>query len=345
MSNISFDPNGIGLDNGHFIGLPYTEDEAKIVMVSVPWDVTVSYGDGTSSGPDNILQASLQLDLFDPEVENAWKLGVYLRPTDKKQKALNDKLRSEAKKYIAFLEQGGQITENKAMAERLANINRHHEQLNQEVYLAAKALIEKGKIPAVVGGEHSVPLGLIHALSEKHSEFGVLLIDAHMDLRESFEGFTYSHASIFNNAVKLGYVKNLVQVGIRDFCEQEVEFAKEHNVQVFYDYQIQQNKFKNRNWHEQCEQIIDKLPQKVYISFDIDGLDPQLCPNTGTPVAGGLNFNEALYLVKRVVERGRQIIGFDLCEVGGLGNEWDGNVGARVLYKLCNWAGKSNGMI
>lgn len=342
---MSFDPNGIGLDNGHFIGLPFTEDEAKIVMVSVPWDVTVSYADGTSTGPENILQASLQLDLFDPEVENAWKLGIFLRPSDEKQKALNAKLRSEAKKYIAFLEQGGQISDNKAMAERLANINRHHEQLNNEVYLATKALIEKGKIPAVVGGEHSVPLGLLQALSEKNSEFGVLHIDAHMDLRDSFEGFTYSHASIFNNAIKLGYVTNIVQVGIRDFCEQEVEFAKEHEVQVFYDYQIQQNKYKNLNWHEQCEQILEKLPQKVYISFDIDGLDPQLCPNTGTPVAGGLDFNESLYLVKRLVESGRQIIGFDLCEVGGLGNEWDGNVGARVLYKLCNWTGKSNGMI
>ncbi|MGE4289219.1 MAG: agmatinase family protein [Salinivirgaceae bacterium] len=345
MSNMSFDPNGIGLDNGHFIGLPFTEDEAKIVMVSVPWDVTVSYADGTSTGPDNILQASLQLDLFDPEIENAWQLGIFLRPSDKKQKALNDKLRTEAKKYITFLEQGGQIVENKKMAERLAKINEHHEQLNHEVYLAAKALLEKGKIPAVVGGEHSVPLGLLQAFSEKYAEYGVLHIDAHMDLRESFEGFTYSHASIFNNAVKLGYVKNLVQVGIRDFCEQEVEFAKEYKVQVFYDYQIQQNKYKNLNWHEQCEQIIEKLPQKVYISFDIDGLDPQLCPNTGTPVAGGLDYNESLYLIKRVVESGRQIIGFDLCEVGGLGNEWDGNVGARVLYKLCNWTGKSNGLI
>ncbi len=342
---MSFDPNGIGLDNGHFIGLPYTEEEAKIVMVSVPWDVTVSYADGTSSGPDNILQASLQLDLFDPEVENAWKLGIFFRPADERQKTLNATLRTEAKKYIAFLEQGGQISDNRAMAERLANINQHHKELNHEVYLATKVLLEKGKIPAVVGGEHSVPLGLLQAISEKHTEFGVLQIDAHMDLRDSFEGFTYSHASIFNNAVKLGYVKNLVQVGIRDFCEQEVAFAKEHKVQVFYDYQIQQNKYRNRNWHEQCEQILETLPQKVYISFDIDGLDPQLCPNTGTPVAGGLDFNEVLYLIKRLVESGRQIIGFDLCEVGGLGNEWDGNVGARVLYKLCNWTGKSNGMI
>lgn len=345
MNLADFDPNGIGLDNGHFIGLPFNEDEAKIVMLSVPWDVTVSYADGTSTGPENILQASLQLDLFDPEVPDAWKIGIYLRASATQWKNKNNALRKLAKKYIAFLEKGGKIAENKNMQTILNEINGEHQLLNEIVYQESIALIQKNKIPAVVGGEHSVPLGLLKALSEKYSEFGVLHIDAHMDLRESYEGFTFSHASIFNNAIKSGYVKQLVQVGIRDFCEQEVEFAKNNQISVFYDYQLQQKKFQGKSWHDQCKDIISKLPQYVYVSFDIDGLDPQLCPNTGTPVVGGLSFSESFYLIKQLVDSERKIIGFDLCEVGGLENEWDGNVGARVLYKLCNFTGKSQNFI
>jgi len=341
----NFNTSGIGINNGRFIGLPFTEDQAKIVMISVPWDVTVSYADGTSTGPENILQASVQLDLYDPEIKNAWQLGIFLRPSNTDWKNLNDQLRPLAKKYIAFLEDGGDISSNPEMANILKTINQKHEQLNEEVYQVAKQLLNRGQVAAVVGGEHSVPLGLLKALQEEHGPFGVLHIDAHMDLRQHYEGFTYSHASAFYNAIHLKYVDQMVQVGIRDFCDQEVAFAKQNHINVFYDFQLKNNQYQGKTWHQQCLEIIEPLPQKVYIRFDIDGLNPQLCPNTGTPVAGGLEFNESLYLIKLLVESGRQIIGFDLCEVGGLGNEWDGNVGARILYKLCNWTGQSNGMI
>ncbi len=341
----TFDTNAIGLNNGHFIGLPFTEEEAKIVIISVPWDVTVSYSDGTSSGPENILQASMQLDLFDPEIENAWKLGIYLRPPKPEWKLLNEQLRPLSKKYIAFLEEGGTIHQNAEIAQLLKTINKKHEQLNWEVYQASKDILDQGKIAAVVGGEHSVPLGLLRAIKDTFNTFGVLQIDAHMDLRHHYEEFSFSHASIFNNAIRLNYVDQLVQVGIRDFCDQEVEFAQQNQVKVFNDHELKANHYQGKTWHQQCIEIIETLPQNVYISFDIDGLNPQLCPNTGTPVPGGLEFNEALYLIRLLVESGRKIIGFDLCEVGGLGNEWDGNVGARILYKLCNWTGRSNGFI
>ncbi|MBI9068960.1 MAG: agmatinase family protein [Salinivirgaceae bacterium] len=345
MSSIDFDPNGIGLDNGNFMGLPFTPENAKIEIISVPWDVTVSYADGTSSAPENILNASMQLDLFQPEIKDAWKLGVYLNPSKPEWIALNIKLRNKAIKYIDFLANGNNIEDSAEFKEILNDINSYCEQLNEDVYKAAKKIISEGKIPAVLGGEHSVPLGLLKALSETELDFGVLHIDAHMDLRNAYEGFQYSHASIFNNAIKNGYVKNIVQVGIRDFCEQEVEFAKANNVHVFHDYELKANDFEGITWHKQCEQIISKLPQTVYISFDIDGLDPQLCPNTGTPVPGGLTYDQAQYLIKLLVKSNRKIIGFDLCEVGGKDHEWDGNVGARLLYFLCNWTGRSNGLI
>jgi agmatinase len=168
-----------------------------------------------------------------------------------------------------------------------------------------------------------------------------------MDLREAYEGFTYSHASIFWNVLQRKGITQLTQVGIRDYCEAEALFAKElaGRVAVFFDQQLQEQAFQGISWQEQCTRIIATLPEKVYISFDIDALDPKLCPNTGTPVPGGLSLPQALYLIKQLVSGGRTIIGFDLNEVGGLGCTWDGNVGARVLYKLCNWLGRSNGRI
>jgi agmatinase len=344
MDTKQFNPNNIGLNNGHFIGLPFNEKEAKIVAIGVPWDVTVSSAEGTANGPENILQASLQLDLFQAEIPDAWRLGIYMRPPEASWKKLNHKLRSKAKQYIAFLEEGGLVEQSIKMQQLLEEINSGCSQLVDYVYHESKGILEKGKLPVVVGGEHSAPLGLMRALHEKHGAFGALHIDAHMDLRNAYEGFTYSHASVFYNAVNQGFVEILSQIGIRDYCEEEELFAKEHQVNVFYDDKLKSAAFEGVFWRKQCDQIIKTLPEKVYISFDIDGLNPHLCPNTGTPVPGGLEYAEAIYLVKELVKSGRKIIGFDLCEVAGK-YDWDGNVGARVLYNLCNWAGRSQGWI
>lgn len=187
----------------------------------------------------------------------------------------------------------------------------------------------------------------MHALAEKHAEYGILQIDAHADLRNAYEGFTYSHASIMFNALKLPQVKKLVQVGIRDLCQGEAELVDQSNgrITTFYDYKIKNKLYEGNSWQKQCKKIIAQLPQKVYISFDIDGLDPKLCPATGTPVPGGFEFEEAVYLIKTLVQSGREIIGFDLCEVAPGDSEWNGNVGARLLYKLCNWMAVSQGRL
>jgi agmatinase len=184
----------------------------------------------------------------------------------------------------------------------------------------------------------------MHALADQHEEFGILQIDAHADLREAYEGFTYSHASIMYNALKLKQVKRLVQVGIRDIAESEVELVRSSNGRIitFYDTMLKDALYKGASWKKQCKKIIAQLPQKVYISFDIDGLDPKLCPGTGTPVPGGLEFEEALYLIRALVNGGHKIIGFDLCEVAPGNSQWNGNVGARLLYKLCNLMYVSN---
>ena len=340
-----FNPSGVGLKNGNFIGLPFTEKTARLVLLPVPWDVTVSYGEGTALVIEAIRAASTQLDLFDTDVEDAWKLGMYMEPENKAMLTKRDELRQLALPYINFLEEGGNVTEELSMRKALEEINLGCSEMNKWVFKQSKKLLVAGKMVGIVGGDHSVPLGFISALAEKHKEFGILQIDAHLDLRDSYEGFTFSHASIFNNVLKEEAVSKLVQVGIRDYCEEEMDMLenKEDRISVFFDQQLKENRFNGNTWNVQCGKIVEELPELVYVSLDIDGLDPKLCPNTGTPVPGGLDFPEAVFLLKKVVESGRKIIGFDVCETGN--NEWDANVAARIIYKLCNLTGRSNGLI
>lgn len=343
----SFDPSGVGLKNGHFIGLPFGEEDAQIVLLPVGWDVTVSYMAGTSTGPLNILDASSQLDLYDPDLPDAWKVGIYMRHHDLFITNRNEELRPLAERYIDYLEDGGKPENSLEMAARLEEINNACKLMKVWVYEQTKSLLKAGKCVGVVGGDHSSPLGFLEALGDFYPEgYGVLQIDAHQDLRKAYEGFEYSHASIFYNAMQLSQLKKLVQVGIRDTCEEELGFAEKHSdrIAVFTNSEINSRKFSGESFNSICQSIVEALPKKVYISFDIDGLLPYLCPNTGTPVPGGFEFDEAIHLIRSVVDSGREIIGFDLCEVAGVGNEWDGNVGARILYKLCNFMAKSRNL-
>lgn len=337
MSLENFNPNDVGVDNGNYFGLPYTPEEANILMVSIPWDVTTSYKPGTANGPEAILAASTQLDMFDFDVNDAWKIGHGTVPMDESIKERSVKYRAIAAQVIEHLENGGELSDIE-IQENLREVNTACEQLKQEVKSTCASWLEKGKKIALVGGEHSVPLGYLEALAERHTQFGILQIDAHADLRDAYEGFTYSHASIMYNALKIKQVTKLVQVGIRDICQDEVDLARrDSRISLFDDYSLKYNSFEGLTWAEQCQRIIQTLPEKVYISFDIDGLTPEHSPNTGTPVAGGLTFHQAIYLFKKLVESGREIIGCDVNEVApDAHSEWDANVGARVLFKLTN---------
>jgi agmatinase len=334
-----FDPSGVGDIKGGIFGLPFTTDEAEVVLIPVPWEVTVSYSAGTARGPEAIKEASYQLDLFEPTIENAWQLGIAMEEVSEEWLETSTASRQKTQTYIHWLEGGGHHISEATAAELIQSVDAQGQELLQWLKNKAAAYLKQGKSVGVIGGDHSTPLGLIHALAEEHEEFGILQIDAHADLRKAYEGFKYSHASIMYNALKLKQVKKLVQVGIRDIAESEAELVQQSNGRIitFYDAMLKENMYEGDTWKKQCRKIIAQLPPKVYISFDIDGLDPKLCPGTGTPVAGGLQFEEAIYLVKALVRSGCKIIGFDLCEVAPGNDQWNGNVGARLLYKLCNW--------
>ena len=340
----SFNPNDLGDASNQIFGLPFTEDEADVVIIPAPWDVTVSYGAGTSNGPEAILAASYQVDLFDADLEDAWKHGIAMQELSLEWRERALTLREKAERYIAFLEAGGSVSEDSAMQLVLQEINSTTAEFREWISSSASKLLKAGKLVGLVGGDHSTPLGFFDALSKVHQSFGILQIDAHCDLREAYEGFLHSHASIMWNALQLPAVSKLVQVGIRDYSEGEVSVIKSSagRVTTFFDRDLKRRSYDGEKWKDLCAEIVKALPEKVYISFDIDGLDPKLCPNTGTPVPGGLEFEQAVYLVRAVVDSGRTIIGFDLNEVSPGESEWDANVGARLLYKLCNLMLRSN---
>ena len=346
MTDLSkFDQNAVGNPNNNIFGLPFTEEDAKMVLLPVPWEVTVSSTAGTARSAEHIFDASMQVDLFDPYVPNGWRNGFFMRDVDKKILMKSDYLRKEAELYIDYISKGGRVEENKFMCKSLKEVNEGGVMLNTWVYEQTRALLEKDKIVGIVGGDHSTPLGFYKALAEKYGPYGILQIDAHCDLRKSYEGFVYSHASIMYNALnEIPQIERVVQVGIRDYSEEEWNYIcnSNHRVITYFDEQIKEMQYEGRHWKNIVDDIVSHLPQLVHISFDIDGLDPKLCRHTGTPVQGGQQSEEIIYLFKKVIESGRRLIGFDLVEVGVAENGSDSNVGSRLLWKLCNLMMKSN---
>ncbi|MBK7883174.1 MAG: agmatinase family protein [Chitinophagaceae bacterium] len=346
MKDLSdFDPNSVGNPNNNIFGLPFTEEEARLIILPIPWEVTVSYNAGTARAPEHIFNASLQVDLFDPDMREAWKQGFFMRPTDKKVLIKSDYLRKEAELYINYIAQGDIVEDNKFMCKTLKEINAGSLFLNNWVYEQTKALLEQGKLVGLLGGDHSTPLGFFKAIAEKHGDFGILQIDAHCDLRVAYEGFIYSHASIMYNALKeIPELKKLVQVGIRDYSESEFDYIlnNKERLVTYFDKDIKERQYEGQTWRQITDEIVNHLPEKVFISFDIDGLDPKLCPHTGTPVQGGFETEQVFYLFKRVLQSGRKLVAFDLNEIGVSHDERDENVGARCLFKLCNLLMASN---
>lgn len=341
----NFDPNSVGNPNNNIFGLPFSEEEARLIILPVPWEVTVSFGSGTARAADHICKASLQVDLFDPEVPDAWKQGFYMRNPDKKILFKSDYLRKEAELFIDYVSKGEIVENNQFMMKTLKDVNEGSAFLNKWVYEQTKALLDKGKLVGMLGGDHSTPLGFFKAIAEKHGEYGILQIDSHCDLREAYEGFNYSHASIMFNALReVPSIKKIVQVGIRDYSGGELDLINQSNgrVTAWFERDIVHRMYGGETWNKITDEIIDQLPEKVFISFDIDGLDPKLCPNTGTPVPGGFEVEQVHYLFSKLHKSGRQLIGFDLNEVSTGETGWDANVGARVLFKLCNLLVKHN---
>lgn len=339
------DPNGVGLKDANIFGHPSTPENSEVIIIPVPWEVTVSYRTGTAQAPEAVYNESYQVDLYDADLPNAWHHGFYMLPINEELRNKSKLLRGKAEQIIEHLVNGSPKEDQAAIQKLQDQINQQSAELNEWVYETAKNYIQKGKKVALLGGDHSTPLGIIKAVAEHHKDIGVLQIDAHADLRKAYEGFKYSHASIMYNVLQeVPQVSKLVQVGIRDYCDEELELiqSQPQRIKTFFDLDIKYAAYSGKSWAEQVNEIIQELPQKIYISFDIDGLDPKLCPNTGTPVPGGFEMAQVFFLFKKIQEAGIQIVGFDLNEVStGVEEKYNSGideiVGARLLYKLCNY--------
>jgi len=300
-----------------------SEEHAGLILIPAPFDATTSFRSGCAEASQSILKVSNQVDLYHPLFPEAWKKGITLLQESSQIHSWN----KEAHKAVEMARANYDEI-------HIKQVNTIGFELNTWLSQETNKYLNRGKKVAVIGGDHSTPFGAIKEFLGKYPHMGFLHIDAHLDLRPSYEGFEWSHASIMYNVVTKLKPACMVQVGIRDFCDEELQLAKQHpEIHTFFDRDLFAKKSSGVTWQIIVNDILALLPADVYISFDIDGLDPSLCPSTGTPVPGGLSFQEAVYLLNQLILSGRKIIGFDLNEVGA--GTWDGIVASRLLYELC----------
>lgn len=274
---------------------PRPADQARFHVIPVPYEATVSYAGGTANGPEAILDASDQLELYD------------------------------GTSYPG---------ENGIFTQRPVDCSGAPEQVMENVRKAVLAALDAGAMPVVLGGEHSLTYGEMAALKERYGRFGVVQFDAHADLRDSYEGSKWSHASVMRRAVK-DLDLPLVQLGNRIYCREELEARKEHGV-VSWDAPYLCR-------HGIPDNLIpEDFPHNIFITFDVDGLDPSIMPETGTPVPGGLDWYMALDLAARAMQ-GRRVLGFDVVELAPReGHIVSDFAAASLTYALMGLAARNN---
>ncbi len=339
---MTFDPSAAAAPGSGAFGLPpgppNTPETARVVLVPVGFEATCSFGGGTAGGPAAVLEASRQVDLFDVETGRPYEGGIAMVEADPRVDAWNERALERARPVI----EAGGAGDDPALREAADEVDEAGAAVNAWLEGVVEPLLARGALVGVVGGDHSVPFASIRAHARRWPGLGVLHVDAHADLRVAYEGLRWSHASIMDNVLReVPEVARLVGVAYRDLSEEEHERCRtDPRIAAFPEVALRRRLLGGEPWLAVARDIVGRLPEHVYVSFDIDGLDPALCPHTGTPVPGGLSWAEATALLAEVVASGRRIVGFDLCEVtpDPTGGGWDENVGARLLYKLIGFA-------
>ena len=337
----AFDPDAAAAPGSGAFGLSHGPAEAGVWILPVPFDATTSYRQGSARGPQAVRRASHQVELFDAAIGRPYQAGIHMFGDDARLVALQ----SEASALVAGMRaRGGELERDRARVDAIGA------ELNALVHAHTTEALERHKLPVVLGGDHSVPFGAIQAVAERHPGLGLLHFDAHADLRHAYEGFTWSHASILDNVVRrIDGVTQVVQVGVRDLGQSEHAAIErsEGRVRTLFDADWARKRTAGEDLTQLVRTTLDALPHEVYVTFDVDGLDPTLCPNTGTPVPGGLDWHAALLWLDELARSGRRVVGLDLCEVNpgpawhGRPEDpdaWDAIVGARLLYRLIGTA-------
>ncbi|PWT97904.1 MAG: agmatinase [Candidatus Melainabacteria bacterium] len=273
-----------------------SQESSRVVIVPVPYEATTSYGKGTKNGPAAVLAASQEVETFDDELWiEPFKIGIQTGD-EVKMEAVTDKT----------------------------------EKPFQELYDAIATLIDIGKFPVVIGGEHSLSLGAVRACAERYSDLSVLQVDAHADLRASFEGNKYSHASVAYHIYHALPDPLITQVGIRNISSEEVAWMEESNANI--------NTFWSRHQkHWNFPEIIETLSDNVYLTIDVDGLDPGIMPSTGTPEPGGMSWEQITELIKQLCVR-KNVVAADIVELAPIKDLHAPDfLVAKMLYKLIGY--------
>ena len=290
-----------------------------LALIEVAFDATSSNHRRASQGPDAMRLASHQVELTLIDGRCPAQMGIV------SQRLPVDQLNTQASQAMDHLRTG-----DLSAARKLVDLSN---QIDSMVEDAITDHWAKQRQTVIVGGDHSISFGAIKAAIEKMPDLGVLQLDAHADLRSAYEGVESSHASIMNRVKALKPDLPITQVGLRDLGAKERQrIESDPNIIAFYDEALVHQQFLGMPWAEQARAIIETLPQQVWLSFDIDALDPSLCPNTGTPVPGGLAYYQATDLIDRIHTSGRRLVGADLTEVAG--DPYDALVGARLVYRI-----------
>ena len=303
---------------------------SSIFIYSVPWDVTVTYRSGSHQSPGFIQESMAQLD--DQHPFSTESIQLTFLPVNSSIVGLQHEYKKVSSLIIDALNHQKNLTSRHQ--QQLAEINRASCELNQ---LVLNDIHHHRSSPVILcGGEHGVGVGYVASLSRQFDSFSILHIDAHMDCRVQYFGYDYSHASVMTHYANHSAVSGITQVGIRDYASVETQFQAESDTEfhVFTDYWLHQQLFHGKCWHDVCQQILGTLSDRVFISLDVDGLMAYLCPATGTPVPGGLSYNQLVYLLEQV-SKTKRLVGAELVEVNSSSaSDWNADVGARLLFLL-----------
>jgi agmatinase len=278
----------------NFLGLPpeYSGfDKSKVVILPVPYESTTSYQAGTRDAPHEIIWASRNVELYDEELEKeTYKIGIH---------TLDE------------------------MIPLLGNADAMMEAL----YGVSRQIVQSGKFQVTLGGEHAITSPIVKAHLERWPSLAVLQIDAHADLRDSYEGCKHSHASALRRVVEMCPV---VHVGIRNISLEEVQVLPKLKSKIFYMKNIE----KDPQWFVK---VVDELPEHVYFTIDVDGFDTTVMPSTGTPEPGGLSWFDVMNLSRELTHR-RNVVGFDIVELcPQVGVKAPNFLCAKLLYKLLGY--------
>ena len=310
------------------------EKDSQLIVIPVPWDITTSYRKGTSLAAKAILESSNQIDHYHHYYPNFHQYGIHMIDIPADIIKLNQKLNDITQQIVNHDCQKKLLSDTK-LNECLELVSAGTKTCFDWIHSQLNNYSDKQVI--VLGGEHSVSYPAISFFKKKHPQLSVLQIDAHMDLRPSYQQLTYSHAAVIYHCHSQLNIP-ITQVGIRDSSQSELDYVKKHdNIHVFDDTYCQHQLFKGVQWDAICDDIINTLSDDVYITIDIDGLDSSFCPSTGTPVPGGMSYHQLCYLIQKIRASNKRIISMDLVEVAGFADSIGIINSTHLLYQLCGY--------